>query len=402
MTIYSYIIVILCLASIGFLFFYIFKLKPGRSSGTKELYSEGLDMMINGLQRSAYNNFKKIVDLDSDNIKAYLRLGQVLRESGNPEKALKIHKGLTIRQNLTSYDSLELHKNIALDYFSLGKTRKAIDEALKILKLDSKNTWAISKLINFHIKLNEWNEATEYLETFQRINKINDAHKLGLFIIQQGRILQNNNNFNSARQKFEKALAIDSTLTVAYYFIAETFSKESDKYFNKAEKINDKDSEEYKKLFNQALESLSNAIPMWVKYSKSKPKQSWMVIHLLKDALFALDRYDELEHILKEIIENDNNNSEVIATLADMYAHKGDLNNALDIVNSSVSNDSNSLIIKLIKLKLLSLSGENNISKNLDDIIHFLVTDEGYHKYKNTPPDEDIVWIYENSDESQK
>ena len=84
-----------------------------------------------------------------------------------------------------------------------------------------------------------------------------------------------------------------------------------------------------------------------------------------------------------------------------MYAHKGDLNNALDIVNSSVSNDSNSLIIKFIKLKLLSLSGENNISKNLDDIIHFLVTDEGYHKYKNTPPDEDIVWIYENSDDSQ-
>ena len=89
---------------------------------------------------------------------------------------------------------MELHKNIALDYFSLGKTRKAIDEALKILKLDSKNTWAISKLINFHIKLNEWNEATEYLETFQRINKINDPHKLGLFIIQEGRTLQNNNS----------------------------------------------------------------------------------------------------------------------------------------------------------------------------------------------------------------
>ena len=125
-----------------------------------------------------------------------------------------------------------------------------------------------------------------------------------------------------------------------------------------------------------------------------------MVIHLLKDALFALDRYDELEYILKEIIENDSNNPEVTATLADMYAHKGDLKNALDLVNSNVNKDSNSLIIKLIKLKLLSLSGEHNISKGLDDIIHFLVTDEGYHKYKNTPPDEDIVWIYEHSHDS--
>ena len=127
----SYFIVILCFCAIAFLFIYIFKLKPNRKTGTKELYSEGLDMMINGLQRSAYNNFKKIVDLDSNNIKAYLRLGQVLRESGNPDKALKIHKGLTIRQNLSSYDQLELYKNIALNYFDLKKIDKAV-----ILKLN--------------------------------------------------------------------------------------------------------------------------------------------------------------------------------------------------------------------------------------------------------------------------
>ena len=397
----SYLIVILCFCAIGFLFFYIFRLKPNRKTGSKELYSEGLDMMINGLQRSAYNNFKKIVDMDTNNIKAYLRLGQVLRESGNATNALKIHKGLTIRQNLSSYDKLELYKNISLDYFDLGNTEKAIEQASKILKLDSKNSWAISKLITYHIKLNNWEKATEYLETFQRINKSPNPHKLGLFTIQQGRILLNENSFNSARRMFEKALAIDSTLNAAYYFIAESHSRESDKYFNRAEKIDDKNNEEYKKLFDQALISLSNAIPMWIKYSKSKPKQSWMVIHLLKDALFALDRYDELEYILKEIMEQDENNSEVIATLADMYAHKGDLDNALEIVNSSFQKNSNSLIIKLIKLKLLSLNGEFNVSKGLDDIIHFLVTDEGYHKYKNTPPDEDIVWIYENSDENK-
>ena len=73
---------------------------------------------------------------------------------------------------------------------------------------------------------------------------------------------------------------------------------------------------------------------------------------LLKDALFALDRYDELEHVLKDIIEKDKNNSEVIATLADMYAHKGDLQNAIEIVDSGIKNDSDSLIIKLIRLKI--------------------------------------------------
>ena len=161
---YQYIIVFLCLISLVALIIYILRIKPSHKAGVKDLYSEGLDMMINGMQRSAYQNFKKIVELDSENVKAYLRLGQVLRESGNQQKALKIHTGLTIRQNLTSYDLLELHKNISLDYFALGRIDRAIEETLIILKMDKKHTWAISKLITFYMKLNQWDEATKYLE----------------------------------------------------------------------------------------------------------------------------------------------------------------------------------------------------------------------------------------------
>jgi lipopolysaccharide biosynthesis regulator YciM len=135
----SYLIVILCFCAIAFLFFYIFKLNHNRKTGTKELYSEGLDMMINGLQRSAYNNFKKIVDLDSDNIKAYLRLGQVLREGGKVTKAIKMHKNLLIRKNITNYELIELYKNLTLDYYKIKNYRQSIIECKNILKYESKN-----------------------------------------------------------------------------------------------------------------------------------------------------------------------------------------------------------------------------------------------------------------------
>ena len=52
-------------------------------------------------------------------------------------------------------------------------------------------------------------------------------------------------------------------------------------------------------------------------------------------------------------------------------------------------------------MKLLSLNRTENISKGLDDLIHFLVTDEGYHQLKNTPPDQDIILIYENNNDIQ-
>ena len=76
----------------GVTYFLYFKINPSKSSNIKELYSEGLDMLVSGKRFSAYNNFKEIISKDSNNVMAYLRLGQILRENGDNLKAIKIHQ----------------------------------------------------------------------------------------------------------------------------------------------------------------------------------------------------------------------------------------------------------------------------------------------------------------------
>ena len=126
-----------------------------------------------------------------------------------------------------------------------------------------------------------------------------------------------------------------------------------------------------------------------------------MVIQLIKDALFELDRYSEFENILKNILEEDEKNIDVIANLADIYAQRGELNDAVELIDSKLTSDDNSLLVKLIRLKLEMRRGKTHqeILNNLDDIIHFLVTDEQFQKYKNSHRDSDIIWLYENSKE---
>ena len=94
------VIILIVLAAL----YYILQLRPSNKKNIKELYAEGLDMLVSGKHQSAYKNFKYIVEKDSNNIKAYIRLGQVLREGGNILKAIKIHKNLLIRKNITSYE----------------------------------------------------------------------------------------------------------------------------------------------------------------------------------------------------------------------------------------------------------------------------------------------------------
>ena len=385
---------------------YVLNFKPRRKSKVKDLYAEGLDLLITGRRKSAYKNFKDIIQKDSDNIKAYLRLGQVLREGGNPVQALKIHRGLMHRRNLTHYEQIELHKNLALDYYSSGNLDAAIQELLSLLKIEKNNEWAVTQLTAFYREKQDWAKAGEYFEKYQKLTNKEDAHKLALYKIQEGRIHIKNKKFEDARKTFEDALNI-SDIAVAYYFIGNSFSGESEEEYQKSvekDSANNPASDEKTDYMEKAKELLGKAIPNWIRYAELNPEQAWMVIHLLKDGLFALDRYSEIENILKQILKNDSDNIEVIASLSEIYSHRGENTEAIELIESALEQDPTSIIVKLIKMKLQAKKERsgNEFSRSLDDIIHFLVTDERFQIYKNTATDPDILWLYETSNEKEK
>ena len=385
---------------------YVLNFKPRRKSKVKDLYAEGLDLLITGRRKSAYKNFKDIIQKDSDNIKAYLRLGQVLREGGNPVQAIKIHRGLLHRRNLTHYEQIELHKNLALDCYSAGNLDSAIQELLSLLKIEKTNEWAMTQLTAFYREKQDWAKAGEYFKKYQKLTNKEDKHKLALYKIQEGRIYIKNKKFEDARKTFEDALSI-SDIAVAYYFIGNSFSGESEEEYQKSvekDTSNRPDSDEKTDYMEKAKELLGKAIPMWIRYAELNPEQAWIVIHLLKDGLFALDRYSEIENILKQILKNDSDNIEVIASLSEIYSHRGENTEAIELIDSALEQDPTSLIVKLIKMKLQAKKerSSNEFTRSLDDIIHFLVTDERFQIYKNTATDPDILWLYETSNEKEK
>ncbi|SVB65196.1 uncharacterized protein METZ01_LOCUS218050, partial [marine metagenome] len=334
---------------------YLLKLKPMKGTKVKDLYAEGLDLMITGRRKAAYKNFKDIIHQDSDNIKAYLRLGQVLREGGNPSQAIKIHRGLSHRRNLSHYEKVEMYKNLALDYYKTGNINAAINELHTLLKIEKYNEWALSQLSVFYRVQQDWKNAGEYFEKYQKVANKEDKHKLALYKIQEGRNLINDKKFADARRKFEDALNISSALGVAYYFIGNSYSSESETAYQKSLEIKTEDksiSDDKLEQMEQAKDLLGKAIPMWIRYAELNPKQAWMVIHLLKDGLFALDRYSEFEDILKQILKNDSDNIEVIASLSEIYSHRGEDIEAIEFIDSALEQDPTSLIVKLIKMKL--------------------------------------------------
>ena len=398
-------LIIIPIVIILLIFLYNKKINPHKKNNIIEMYAEGLDMLVSGKRIAAYNNFKSIIKKDSNNIKSYIRLGQVLREGGSPGKALKIHKSLLLRKRLSSHELIELHKNIALNYFSLDNFTRSILEAKKILAIEKDNDWAIRHLITLYKMENNWKESTEFLKLYFDKTGKKDNHKLALYKVQNARMEIHRKNFKESREILERALNIDDSFALVYYFMGKTYSEESNVDYDKAIELDKKglnslkDKEVYNTYVENAKKILSKAIPMWTNFLELDSDNSWLVLPLLKDALYALDRYSEVEDILSKLLNLYPDNIEILASLADYYSNKGEISKAIQIIDKVVSNNKNYLLIKLIRLKLTLQNSEDKKSvKSIDDIINIVIKDTASRINNDKKSNADIKWIFNNND----
>jgi tetratricopeptide (TPR) repeat protein len=226
-----------------------------------------------------------------------------------------------------------------------------------------------------------------------------------LYKIQEGRILLKNNDFELARKIFEEAFELSRDLNVSYYFIGNTFAAESNVIYDKAIELEKnlngslEKNDQSQKLKIDAEGMLGKAIPMWGYYIENMPEYSWMILPTLKDALQALNRYDDIEKLLITANKKNKKNVDILSHLADYYANKGDVDKALSTINNALDINKNSLIAQLKKLKINSLKNkENSLSNELDKLIFSLLRDKRYIKYKQSYNDENMKWLFETND----
>jgi len=391
----------------GLLAYYLYtKVNPTKKSDIKELYSEGLDMLVSGKKYSAYNNFKEIISKDSNNVMAYLRLGQILRENGDNLKAIKIHKNLLLRKKLTSYELIELHKNLSKDYYNVDNKIQSIKECEKILEIDKKNEWAIKEIIKLYKENNNWIDAEKYLNRYYlEFPDRKDDNKIALYKVHQAKDNIKNKNYKEARIHLDNALLLNSENFLIYFYMAKTYSEESNLIYDKALSVENKGldkynhQQEYNDYIKEAKKILAKAVPLWTHFCEISPNKSWIVLPLLKDALFVLDRYSELENILDQLNSKFPDNIEILMSLADYYSHKGEYDKSLEIIDKAIDKDDSSYLAKLIDLRLrLQKDNNDHLSKKLDDLINSLASNERFQILNTSNDYSNMKLLFDEND----
>ena len=388
---YTFISIAILVVILAIFLFINFDYNSKYKKTEKDLYYEALDQLLIGKLKEAYSTLLALIKNDTNNVKAYLKLGQVLREIGKPDRALKVHKSLLIRKDLTSYERIELLKNISLDYKNLNRVDDAIQQSLDVLKLDKHNEWALSELVDLYKLIDDWNSSKKYLQTYQKITGDLDSRILGLYVAKQGQIELKKEDFSKARLLFEEAVNMSNDLGICYKLIADSYSSESELMYQKSEEDGGEES------LQDAKDLLSKALSMWIKYAQNKPSQTREVLYLIKDALFALDRYSEIEFILKDLLERDSNNIDALIDLADYYSSQGENQKSVSLLDSIKDISKDSVLAHMVRLKL-KLNLSNDISDEIKSEFNELA--DKMSKTSSLSPssskDEDYEWLCSN------
>jgi lipopolysaccharide biosynthesis regulator YciM len=374
-----------------------------RKRDVQRLYTEGLDYLLQRNYKEAYRCFKGVVEGDTDHIPAYLKLGRVLRKGNSPDRALQLHTSLLARPSLTTYERIELHKELALDYTNLKRYDDTIEQALAILKIDKRNNWALRQLVYSYRQLGDWAAVGKHLALWQKAVKKEDTRLLALCRFRQGYDKRDVDPPSAVRDHYRQALKIDEAFAPAHYYLANSYADEAGVFRNELaaterspdqipEKQQDEMTEKISKLYTQA-------VAHWSAFVELAPSDTFMVLSGLEDTLFYLQRFDDVEPFLQQVLDKDPDNPDSIACLANFYARRGDLDRAEQTLGTIPDDATNSPLIRAIQFKLdYRRKEDKNLMPEIDRLIE-AVRRQSERRYDHRTPHATMMsWLDPSSD----
>lgn len=302
--------------------------RRSRSEGTAiETYIDGLRSMIAGDRKTAFVKFRQAVEKDTDNIDAYLKMGDLFRDNGMIDKALQIHRELTLRRKVPPEVQSEVNRSLAMDYIEAGTTDKAGEILEQMIKDGDQRGWAEDRLLELHLKRKSWTVAEELYRSIMKKRGLKDGSTMANIKIMVGRELHEKKQYHKARLAYKEALSLDESNPFSYLYIAESYLEEN--------RIED------------GLEFLK-------KLCEKAPRHAYLAFPLIEETLFDLGRFSEIEDIYHGVLNRDSGNISARIALAGILEKKGEIATAENLLRSVLDTETANPAAAIRLAKLLA------------------------------------------------
>ncbi len=126
-----------------------------------EVYSKGVSLLLAGETDKAIDAFIEAVRLDPERTEFHHVLGDLFRRRGEFERAIRLHRSLYNRADISKEERARALKELAEDYIKAGFFDRAEAAFRRLSEEPSEHLYALRRLLGIYVTEHEWASATE-------------------------------------------------------------------------------------------------------------------------------------------------------------------------------------------------------------------------------------------------
>lgn len=274
-------------------------------------YTLGLSALVGGERRNALRFLKEAVQADSENLDAYIRLGDLLRELGDPGKALAIHRDLTVRPHVEDETRMRILESMTRDYLGLGRYEEAGQSAERLRQVSRQNRFALTALVEVAEALKDWPRAVQFSDELAKLSGDKENRQRALYRGYVGGEELAAGKVAEAKRRFEEALKLDASCRPALLFLGDLAYREGN---------------------GEA------AITRWREFADQAPEKASLVFDRLERATFELGQFGDMVRFYRELLHRMPREAAVPAllALAEIHRRKGETDEAETFVQEAL------------------------------------------------------------------
>jgi len=325
--------------------------------------------ILQGKNNEGISVLEKGVSLNANNINLKLVLSKKYAVIGQNKKAINL-----LRELISTEPDVVLHQVRMADFQkSIGQFKAAEDTLRKAVKGNPDNTNLKLVLINFMSKQRDEKSAEKILQQFIEASPKEPMLRFGL-----AQIYSRQKERNKLKSVYDSIITLDASLPSklkAQVQLANVYIDE-DKYDKALLLVNEvliKNPGDQQALITRGAiaikqRKLAVAITDFRTILKSQPK-SVLALSSLAKAHALNGEFELSKSYYQQAILLDIRNAELLLEMAKVFALLDDMPSALDVVNQSLSVDTNSLEAMQVKVKILLSQKSWNRADNLTEEI---------------------------------
>ena len=202
-----------------------YKLREGRWIDRRKAresphYILGLNFLVSNQLDLAIEELTTAAAIDADALEIHLILGNLYREKGQVNRAIKMHQQLLQRPKLTKLEQAYVLLCLGLDFRRGGFVDRALEAFTEVLRFDGNNQYALLNLQKLYEEQHQWAEAHAIRERLAALTEDQQQPKhqaiLAYLETQIGLDAMSRNEADAAVSRFESAIALDEAALPAY------------------------------------------------------------------------------------------------------------------------------------------------------------------------------------------